>query len=798
MDNTEERKKHLPEIRERSRQTYLKDRATKQMHLLELDVIDEDLLFKDEKLTKKEKKELEFKRETLRLTRERLNLSIKTDEYHMPEDYITEKGKIDKKKKDTVLYQRYEEDRDQKGFVNEQEVWEKNQIVKSQLNVGAQDRLKGEDYEFVFEEPLIDFLDWDWKANDKDEALLARIEEAEKKLKNIEEVRKSLPIYTYRDDLLKAIEDHQVLVVIGETGSGKTTQLPQYLYEAGYTKDDKKIGCTQPRRVAAMSVAARVAEEMNVKLGFEVGYSIRFEDCTSDKTLIKYMTDGMLLREFLSEPLLDGYSCLIIDEAHERTLHTDILFGLVKDISRVRTDLRLIISSATLNAQKFAAYFDDAPIFRIPGKPYPVQICHTKAPEANYISAAIATVMQIHISQNTGDILVFLTGQEEIETVQESLQQTCRVLGSKVKELIICPIYSNLPPDMQAKIFEATPPGARKVILATNIAETSITINGVTFVIDPGFVKQNHYSSKTHMESLLVVPCSRASANQRAGRAGRVGPGHCFRLYTKYAYANELEEDTVPEIQRTNLSNVILLLKFEFMDPPHEQGMISALNDLYALGALNNDGELTKLGRRMAEFPIDPLLSKTIITSEKFHCSEEDKKFYADKAHQNFIKPGGDHLMLLNIWEQWAETNYSMGWCYENFIVYRSMNRARDVRDQLVKLCDRTEVELKSNPDPGDIIPIQKSIVSGFFMNAARLTMFSDSYHKLKFGDPSRVVHIHPSSSLFEEKPKFVLYFELVLTSKEYMRQVMEIKPDGTSLLFKRGYWRKEENAKKQ
>ncbi|CAJ0849340.1 22164_t:CDS:10, partial [Entrophospora sp. SA101] len=404
---------------------------------------------------------------------------------------------------------------------------------------------------------------------------------------------------------------------------------------------------------AAMSVAARVAEEMNVKLGFE-------------------------------------------------------------DISRVRTDLRLIISSATLNAQKFAAYFDDAPIFRIPGKPYPVQICHTKAPEANYISAAIATVMQIHISQNTGDILVFLTGQEEIETVQESLQQTCRVLGSKVKELIICPIYSNLPPDMQAKIFEATPPGARK--------------------------------------------CSRASANQRAGRAGR----------------------------------------FEFMDPPHEQGMISALNDLYALGALNNDGELTKLGRRMAEFPIDPLLSKTIITSEKFHCSEEDKKFYADKAHQNFIKPGGDHLMLLNIWEQWAETNYSMGWCYENFIVYRSMNRARDVRDQLVKLCDRTEVELKSNPDPGDIIPIQKSIVSGFFMNAARLTMFSDSYHKLKFGDPSRVVHIHPSSSLFEEKPKFVLYFELVLTSKEYMRQVMEIKPDGTSLLFKRGYWRKEENAKKQ
>ncbi|RIA90734.1 P-loop containing nucleoside triphosphate hydrolase protein [Glomus cerebriforme] len=794
-DDAESRRKVLPDIRERSRQEYLRDRTDKQMKMLELGIIDEDTLFKDEKLTKKEKKELELKKETLRLTKERLSLSGKTDDYAMPEDYITEKGKIDKKKKESVLYKRYEEDRDQNKFVTDQDQWEQNQIVKSQLKVGAQDRVKQEEqYDYVFDDQAIEFLNWDWKSNNKDDEIIAKIDEAEKKAKTIEETRKSLPIYAFRDELLNAIEEFQVLVIVGETGSGKTTQLPQYLFEAGYTKGGKKIGCTQPRRVAAMSVAARVSEEMGVKLGYEVGYSIRFEDCTSDKTIIKYMTDGMLLREFLTEPLLDGYNCLIIDEAHERTLHTDVLFGLVKDIARSRPDLKLLISSATLDAQKFADYFDGAPIFSIPGKPYPVQICYTKSPEANYIGAAVTTVMQLHITQQKGDILVFLTGQEEIETVQENLQQACRVLGSKIRELIICPIYANLPPDMQGKIFEPTPPGARKVILATNIAETSITIDGISFVIDPGFVKQNFYSAKT-----------RASATQRAGRAGRVGPGHCFRLYTKHAYANEMEENNVPEIKRTNLSNVVLMLKsigirdvmsFEFMDPPHEQALISALKDLSDLGALNNEGELTKLGRRMAEYPLDPMLSKTIITSEKYHCSEEvisiismlsvqssvfyrpkDKKFHADKARQNFTKPGGDHLTLLNVWEQWVDTNYSLNWCHENFIVYRSMTRARDVRDQLVGLCERTEVKLESNPNPADIVPIQKSFVAGFFMNTARLLPFGDSYQKIKFGEAGRRIHVHPSSSLFQTPPKWVLYYELVATQKDYMRQVMEIQP---------------------
>ena len=292
---------------------------------------------------------------------------------------------------------------------------------------------------------------------------------------NMQEVRKSLPIYVYRDELMQAVRDHQVLIIVGETGSGKTTQIPQYLHEEGFTKMGK-VGCTQPRRVAAMSVAKRVADELGTKLGnldthshishslgAEVGYSIRFEDCTSDKTILKYMTDGMLLREFLGEPDLASYSVLIVDEAHERTLHTDILFGLVKDIARFRPDLKLLISSATLDAEKFSKFFDGAPVFQIPGRRFPVDIFYTKAPEADYLDAAIVTCLQIHVTQPAGDILVFLPGQEEVDTAAEILQIRTKGLGTKIRELIIARIYSTLPSDLQAKIFEPTPPGARKV-----------------------------------------------------------------------------------------------------------------------------------------------------------------------------------------------------------------------------------------------------------------------------------------------------------------------------------------------
>ena len=612
--------------------------------------------------------------------------------------------------------------------------------------------------------------------------------------------RASLPIYPYREDLIQAVEDHQVVVIVGETGSGKTTQIPQYMWEAGFAKGDSKIGCTQPRRVAAMSVSARVANEAGVKLGNEVGYSIRFEDCTSEKTKLKYMTDGMLLREFLGEPDLASYSVMMVDEAHERTLHTDVLFGLVKDIARFRPDIKLLISSATLDAEKFSEYFDFAPIFRIPGRRYPVDIMYTKQPEADYLDAAIVTVLQIHVTQPPGDILVFCTGQEEIETAEEILKQRMRSMGSKVPELAVAPIYASLPSDLQAKIFEPPPEGGRKVVLATNIAETSLTIDGIKYVIDPGFCKQKSYNPRTGMESLMVTPTSQASALQRAGRAGRTSAGKCFRLYTAWSFQNELDPNTVPEIQRTNLGNVVLMLKslgindlmhFDFMDAPPAETLLRALEQLYALGALNDRGELTKLGRRMAEFPLDPMLSKTLVASDKYKCSEEvaticcmlssgntifyrpkDKIQLADHAHQAFhIGNVGDHLALLNVYNQWADTNYSTQWCYENFVQVRSMTRARDIRDQLLGLLERVEIDLVSDRNALD--SIKKCITAGFFYHTAKLQK-NGSYRTVK--NP-QTVNIHPSSGLAKELPRWVVYFELVFTTKEYMRQVIEIDP---------------------
>lgn len=803
----------MPDLRERSRQEYLKKRETERLALLRKQVAEETAeLRSNPDLTKREKDEFAKNREVLRIAEERLRIDDHRDGYTMPEDYITEKGKIDRKKKEEALYKRYvdKDEHGQERYVTEQEEWEREQTAKAKAQISQSERVDEGEYDYVFDDAQkINFvmdtrLDSDAKPLTKEQrALQEQLKAAEAKASSIEGTRKSLPIYTFRDDLLKAIEEYQVLIIVGETGSGKTTQIPQYLHEAGYTKDGLKVGCTQPRRVAAMSVAARVAEEMGVKVGNEVGYSIRFEDATSDKTLLKYMTDGMLLREFLTEPDLGAYSALMIDEAHERTLHTDILFGLVKDIARFRPELKLLISSATMDAQKFAKYFDDAPIFNIPGRRYPVDIHYTPQPEANYLAAAVTTIFQIHITQPRGDILVFLTGQEEIEAAELNLQETARKLGSKVPEMIICPIYANLPSELQSKIFEPTPPKARKVVLATNIAETSLTIDGIVYVIDPGFVKENVYNARTGMESLVITPCSRASANQRSGRAGRVAPGKCFRLYTKFAFHNELDDSTMPEIQRTNLNSVVLLLKslginnlieFDFMDAPPAETLIRALENLYALGALNDKGALTKLGRQMAEFPTDPMLARSILAADKHGCVEEvlsiiamlgesaslfyrpkDKKILADSARARFtIKEGGDHFSLLNIWNQWVDADFSYVWARENFLQQRSLTRARDVRDQLAKLCDRVEVTITS-VGAQDLVPIQKSITAGFFPNAARLQKGGDSYRTVK---NSMTTYLHPSSTLFEVNPKWIIFYELVLTSREYMRGNLPIQAE--------------------
>ena len=614
---------------------------------------------------------------------------------------------------------------------------------------------------------------------------------------SILEQRESLPIYKFKDQLIKAINDNQVLIVVGETGSGKTTQMTQYCAEAGFCARGK-IGCTQPRRVAAMSVAKRVAEEFGCLLGQEVGYTIRFEDCTTNETIIKYMTDGMLLRESLIDSEMKAYSLIMLDEAHERGISTDVLFGLLKKAVQLRPELKLIVTSATLDAVKFSEYFFEAPIFTIPGRTFPVEILYSREPETDYLDASLITIMQIHLNEPPGDILLFLTGQEEIDTACEVLFERMKSMGSDIPELVILPIYSALPSEMQSRIFDPAPPGCRKVVIATNIAETSITIDGIYYVVDPGFVKQKIYQSKTGMDALVVTPISQAEAKQRAGRAGRTGPGKCYRLYTERAYRDEMLATPVPEIQRTNLADTVLKLKamgindllhFDFMDAPPVESLIHSLEMLHTLSALDDEGLLTRLGRRMAEFPLDPLLSKMLIMSVNLQCSDEiltivsmlsvqnvfyrpkEKQAMADQKKAKFNQAEGDHLTLLAVYNSWKNNKFSSAWCYENFVQMRTLKRCQDVRKQLLGIMDRHKLDVVSCAKAWT--RVQKAICSGFFRNTAKKDP-QEGYRTLV---DSQIVSIHPSSSLFHRQPEWVVYHEVVQTTKEYMREVTSIDP---------------------
>jgi ATP-dependent RNA helicase DHX8/PRP22 len=614
---------------------------------------------------------------------------------------------------------------------------------------------------------------------------------------SIKEQRESLPIFKFKTQLIEAVRQEQLLIVVGDTGSGKTTQLTQYLAEAGFANRGI-IGCTQPRRVAAMSVAKRVAEEVGCHLGQEVGYTIRFEDCTSPETKIKYMTDGMLQREVLLDPDLKRYSVIMLDEAHERTIATDVLFGLLKKTLKRRPDLKVIVTSATLDADKFSEYFNKCPIFSIPGRAYPVEILYSKEPETDYLDAALITVMEIHLSEPPGDILLFLTGQEEIDTSCEILYERMKALGSSVPELIILPVYSALPSEMQSRIFEPAPPGSRKVVIATNIAETSITIDQIYYVIDPGFVKQNAFDPKLGMDSLVITPISQAQAKQRAGRAGRTGPGKCFRLYTESAFQSEMLPTSVPEIQRQNLSHTILMLKamgindllhFDFMDPPPTNTTLTALEELYALSALDDEGLLTRLGRKMADFPMEPALAKVLIASVDMGCSDEvlsivamlsvqsvfyrpkEKQQQADQKKAKFHDPHGDHLTLLNVYNGWKNSHFSNPWCYENFIQARSMRRAQDVRQQLVSIMERYSHTIISCGR--NTMKVRQALCTGFFRNAARKDP-QEGYKTLAEGTP---VYMHPSSALFGKPAEHVIFHTLVLTTKEYMQVTTAVEP---------------------
>lgn len=625
-------------------------------------------------------------------------------------------------------------------------------------------------------------------------------------------IKRKLPVHQQRDEFLKIFHENQVMVFVGETGSGKTTQIPQFvLYDDLPHLQGTQVACTQPRRVAAMSVAARVADEMDCTLGEEVGYNIRFENKTSNKTILKYMTDGMLLREAMEDRDLSRYSCIILDEAHERTLATDILMGLLKRLIERRKDLKIIVMSATLESEKFQNYFTKCPLLTVPGRTHPVEIYYTPEYQKDYLDSAIRTVLQIHATEDEGDILLFLTGEEEIEDAVKkiSLESDALVREQNCGPMRCYPLYGSLPPQQQQKIFEPAPESVngrigRKCIVSTNIAETSLTIDGVVYVVDPGFSKQKVYNPRIRVESLLVSPISKASAQQRAGRAGRTRPGKCFRLYTEEAFKKELIDQSYPEILRSNLSSTVLELKklgiddlvhFDFMDPPAPETMMRALEELNYLTCLNDEGDLTPLGRLSSNFPLDPMLAVLLIGSVGFKCSNEiltivsllsvpnifvrpiHNKKLADEIKLSFSHKDGDHLTFLNVYFEFLENGQDPKWCKENFLNYRSLMSGKNVRNQLKNLMIKYEIELNSTDfnDKHYWENIKKALAAGFFMQVAKKKSGSNKNNYLTIKDNQDVL-IHPSSVLNFDN-EWVIYNEFVLTSKNYIRTVTSVNP---------------------
>jgi pre-mRNA-splicing factor ATP-dependent RNA helicase DHX38/PRP16 len=619
--------------------------------------------------------------------------------------------------------------------------------------------------------------------------------------------RQFLPVFAVRGELLATIAAHQVVVVIGETGSGKTTQLAQYLLEEGYCSQGGMVGCTQPRRVAAVSVAKRVAEEMGVEVGGRVGYSIRFEDVTSPATQIKFMTDGVLLRETLRDSDLDGYSAVIMDEAHERSLNTDVLFGILRGVVARRRDFKLIVTSATLESKKFSDFFGGAPEFRIPGRTFPVTKHYAKCVPEDYVDAAVRAALSIHLSNppGSGDILVFMTGQEDIEATCECLVERVEGLASTSRDpippLLVLPMYSLLPADLQARIFQRSSNGSRKVIVATNIAETSLTVDGVAFVVDPGLSKVKVYNPRIGMDTLTVLPVSMASADQRAGRAGRTGPGHAHRLYPEGTYRRELLASQVPEIQRTNLGNVVLLLKslgvpdlrtFPFMDAPPGDNLSASEYGLWVMGALDDGGGLTLAGKRMVDFPVDPPLAKMLHTAAGLGCTREvatvvsllstpgiffrprDREAESDAARERFLVPESDHLTLLNVHTQWKRAGGGAAWCASHFVHVKALVKADEVLGQLLDIMTSRGIPITSCASDWDVV--RKAVCSGYFYNSARLKGVGE-YVNLLNGLPCT---LHPSSALYGlgYTPPYVVYHELTLTTKEYMSCVTAVEPE--------------------
>lgn len=650
----------------------------------------------------------------------------------------------------------------------------------------------------------------------------------------IAEHRKSLPIASVEKRLIEEVHKNDILIIVGETGSGKTTQLPQFLFNAGFCREGKMVGISQPRRIAAVTVAKRVAEECDVQLGQRVGYSIRFDDTTSSSTRLKYMTDGFLLREALLDPLLSRYSVIIVDEAHERTVHTDVLLALLKKVQRDRSKafnersetgdvlrgcqgrkvspLKLIIMSASLDARVFSEYYGGARALHVQGRQFPVEVFYTVHPESDYVDAALVTIFQIHLEEKPGDILVFLTGQDEIESVERLVQERLQHLPEDKRKLLPLAIFSALPSEQQMRVFAPAPIGFRKVVLATNIAETSITIPGIRYVVDPGFVKARTYDPSKGMETLDVIPASKAQALQRSGRAGREGPGKCYRLYPEREF-EKLEDSTKPEIKRCNLSNVILQLKalgiddivgFDFIDKPSRGAIVKALEELRLLGALTDDCKLEKpAGDQMARLPLDPVYSRALILANQFNCLEEmlitvamlsvesifydprEKREEARTSRNHFTSVEGDHLTYLSVYRESneflekrktenseAKVDKTMRkWCKDNFVNSRSLKHARDTYRQIRGNVEQMGFNVSSCGN--DMLEFRRCLAASFFLKAAQRQM-DGTYRALESGE---IVHIHPTSVLFRSKPECVIFNELMQTSKKYIKNLTRIDP---------------------
>lgn len=625
-----------------------------------------------------------------------------------------------------------------------------------------------------------------------------------------------LPIHDHRRHILYLLERHQCLVIQGETGSGKSTQIPQLLLDAGWTRRPDRhamIAVTQPRKVSAISLAARVAEERSTDLGQEVGYAVRFDEkWDADRTRIKFMTEGILIREMLSDPLLHKYSVIIIDEAHERNIQTDILLGCMKRLLNRRKDLKVIVSSATLEAETLSTFFSDgerkAKILCVEGRSHPIEIHYCRSPVANYVKAGVEAVIAIHESESSGDILFFLTGVDEIEEAVSSLLDYSKSLdknSKEVRKMFVLPLHASLPAREQFKVFDTYPKSVRKVIVATNVAEASVTIPGITYVVDCGFVKMRSFDPKTCSDALFVVPVSQASADQRAGRAGRTRSGKVYRLYSESEYT-KLRPFIVPEMERSSTAAVILQLKalgvqnlldFHFPTPPPEINVLVGLELLFALGAIDENGYLTApIGLQMAEFPIHPMHARILLESDKFECSDEavtiiamlqvenifqqpssgQRAIQARRAKHRFCVEEGDLITYLNVYNEFLSMGRTRSWADKNYLNYNALLRVGEIRSRLVRLMHRFKIEMVTAD--GDLNAVRRCLVSGLFSNAAYLSPVGERVYKTIRGDHE--LKIHPSSVLFTVKKsaKCIIFNDLVHTSEDFMRDLLVIESE--------------------